>query len=249
MDLADAITVVTGGASGLGRSIAACLVRAGARVVVFDRDAEALADVARDLNLAVARNVDLTDAEAVDAAVARLFDELGAVQVLVNNAGIIRNAPLVDVTRRTTREQRLDTWNEVIAVNLGSVFSVSMSVAERMIRARVKGVIVNISSISAAGNVGQGAYAAAKAGVNALTATWARELGPLGVRTVAVAPGFVDTPSTRAALSEARLGELVDRIPVRRLAAADEVASTVEHAIRNDYLNGVVIPVDGGLVL
>ena len=249
MELAGAVTVVTGGANGLGRSIVARLGRAGARVVVFDHDAEALAEVARELDPALTRAVDLTDPAAADAAVEAAFNEVGPVRVLVNNAGIIRNGPLVDVTRRTTREQRLEAWNQVIAINLTSVYALSMSVAERMIGARVTGVIVNIGSISAAGNPGQGAYCAAKAGVNALTVTWARELGALGLRCVAVAPGFVDTPSTRAALSEARLADLVERVPVRRLADPDEIASAVEYAIRNDYLNGAVIPVDGGLVL
>ncbi len=249
MELAGAVAVVTGGANGLGRSIVARLGRAGARVVVFDHDAEALAEVARELDPALTRAVDLPDPAAADAAVAAAFNEVGPVRVLVNNAGIIRNGPLVDVTRRTTREERLEAWNQVIAINLTSVYALSMSVAERMIRARVNGVIVNIGSISAAGNPGQSAYSAAKAGVNALTVTWARELGALGLRCVAVAPGFVDTPSTRAALSEARLADLVKRVPVRRLADADEIASAVEYAIRNEYLNGAVIPVDGGLVL
>lgn len=249
MELAGAVAVVTGGANGLGRSIVARLGGAGARVVVFDHDAEALAEVARELDPALTRAVDLTDPAAADAAVEEAFNEVGPVRVLVNNAGIIRSGPLVDVTRRTSREERLEAWNQVIAINLTSVYALSMSVAERMIQARVTGVIVNIGSISAAGNPGQGAYSAAKAGVNALTVTWARELGAMGLRCVAVAPGFVDTPSTRAALSEARLADLVERVPVRRLADADEIASAVEHAIRNDYLNGAVIPVDGGLVL
>jgi 3-oxoacyl-[acyl-carrier protein] reductase len=249
VDLTDAVTIVTGGANGLGRSIVARLIGADARVVVFDRDPEAIAEVTRTLGPAMTRTVNLTDTAAADAAVDEVSSELGPVQVLVNNAGIIRNAPLVDVTRRTTREQRLDIWHQVIAINLTSIYTLSMAVAEQMIRQRVKGVIVNISSISAHGNPGQSAYSAAKAGVNALTVTWARELGTLGLRFVAVAPGFADTPSTRAALSESRLDDLVNRIPMRRLADADEIAFTVEHAIRNDYLNGAVIPVDGGLVL
>lgn len=249
MKIAEAVTVVTGGANGLGRSIVARLIAANARVVVFDHDAGAVADVKQDLHPAMAVAVDLTDAEATDAALEEVFAALGPVQILVNNAGIIRNAPLVDITRRTTRAQRLEAWNDVVAINLTSVYALAMAVAERMVSERIGGVIVNISSISAAGNPGQSAYSAAKAGVNALTVTWARELGAMGIRTVAVAPGFTDTPSTRSALSDARLAELESRIPVGRLADADEIAATVEHAITNDFLNGAIIQVDGGLIL
>jgi 3-oxoacyl-[acyl-carrier protein] reductase len=240
---------VTGGASGLGRAIVARLAGAGAHVAVLDRDGDGLAKLADEMDVALTRTVDLTDSAATDAAVAEVFEALGPVRILINNAGIIRNAPLVDVMRLATREERLDTWHEVIAVNLTSVFAISMSVADRMVAQRTPGVIVNIGSISAGGNPGQSAYSAAKAGVHALTATWARELGPLGVRVMAVAPGFADTPSTHSALSEARLADLNDRVPLRRLADANEIALAVEQVIRNDYMSGAVIPVDGGLVL
>jgi 3-oxoacyl-[acyl-carrier protein] reductase len=249
LDPADTPTIVTGGASGLGRAIVARLADAGARVAVLDRDGDGLARLSDEVDVALTRTVELTDSTATDAAVAEVFDALGPVRILINNAGIIRNAPLVDVMRRATLEERLKTWHEVIAVNLTSVFAVSTSVADRMVAQRATGVIVNIGSISAAGNPGQSAYSAAKAGVHALTATWARELGPLGVRVNAIAPGFADTPSTHAALSETRIADLNSRVPMRRLADADEIALAVEQVIRNDYMNGAVIPVDGGLVL
>jgi 3-oxoacyl-[acyl-carrier protein] reductase len=118
-----------------------------------------------------------------------------------------------------------------------------------MMTTRTKGVIVNISSVSAGGNPGQSAYAAAKAGVNALTAVWAKELGPLGIRVVAIAPGFTETDSTRAAMSETALQETIKRVPMRRLGKPEEIADGVLFAIKNDFCNGKVLALDGGLVI
>lgn len=241
--------LVTGGASGLGRAMVEALVAEGAAVAVIDRDAAGLEALAAALPGVVTRAADLTDADAADAAVEDVFEALGGVDALVNNAGIIRNAPLIDMLRRTPRAARLALWDEVIATNLTAVHAMAMSVAERMVRKRLKGVIVNVSSIAARGNPGQSAYSAAKAGVEALTLTWAKELGPLGVRAVCVAPGFADTPSTHAALTEAKVAEVKGEVPLRRLGRAEEVALAVVQMIENDYVNGAILRVDGGLVM
>lgn len=241
--------LVTGGVSGLGRAMVETLTAEGARIAVLDRDAAGLDALREAVPGVVTRAVDLTDARATDQAVEEVFAALDGLDALVNNAGIIRNAVLVDMLRRSPREARLAVWDEVIATNLTAVYATSMSVAERMVRKRIKGVIVNISSISARGNPGQSAYSAAKAGVEALTMTWAKELGPLGVRAVCVAPGFTDTPSTHAALTEAKVAEVTSEVPLRRLGRAEEVALAVMQLIENDYVTGAILPVDGGLVM
>jgi 3-oxoacyl-[acyl-carrier protein] reductase len=110
-------------------------------------------------------------------------------------------------------------------------------------------VIVNISSVSAAGNSGQSAYSASKAGVNALTAVWAKELSPLGIRTVAIAPGYIDTPSTRKAVSDTQLEGITSRIPLRKMGEPKSIVDAVLFAIKNDYVNGTVLEIDGGLTL
>jgi 3-oxoacyl-[acyl-carrier protein] reductase len=110
-------------------------------------------------------------------------------------------------------------------------------------------VIVNISSVSAKGNAGQSAYSAAKAGLEALTKVWAKELAPLGIRCFAIAPGFCDTESTHKAISERMLQETVGRVPIKRLGTAQEIASFVIAGIENDFLNGKILEVDGGLVV
>lgn len=241
--------LITGGASGLGRAMAETLTAEGATLAVLDRDAAGLEALRAALPGVTTRTVDLTDAEATDQAVEEIFEALGGLEALVNNAGIIRNAPLVDMLRRSPRTTRLAQWDEVIATNLSAVYALTMSVAERMVRKRLKGVIVNVSSIAARGNPGQSAYAAAKAGVEALTMTWAKELGPLGLRAVCVAPGFTDTPSTHAALTEAKVAEVTGEVPLRRLGQAEEVALAVAQLIENGYVNGAVLRVDGGLVM
>jgi 3-oxoacyl-[acyl-carrier protein] reductase len=125
----------------------------------------------------------------------------------------------------------------------------TVCVVEKMITTRTRGVVVNISSVSSSGNAGQSAYSAAKAGVNALTAVWAKELGPMGIRVVALAPGFTDTDSTKDAVSEAALRETVKKVPLRRLGKPAEIADGVVSVIRNDFFNGKVFELDGGLIV
>ena len=125
----------------------------------------------------------------------------------------------------------------------------TVAVIEKMITTRTKGVVLNIGSISAAGNPGASAYSAAKAAVHALTRTWATELGPMGIRVIAIAPGFMDTDSARAATSETALRETIKRVPLRRLGKTEEVADAVVAVIENDFFNGKVFELDGGLSL
>lgn len=248
MNLAGAPIVVTGGAAGLGLAIAAALGAAGAMPILLDRDPDALAVAMAQLSCP-GYAVDVSDAAAVDSAVATLCERHGTPHGLVNNAGILRSAPLLSLGAAGDGRHPLALWNEVLAANLSSVFLVTRAVADRMVRQRVRGAIVSMSSVAARGNAGQTAYAAAKAGVEAMTRVWARELGALGLRFVAVAPGYVDTPSTRAAVPAEILETLRRETPLRRLGTPEQVAETVLYALRNDMVTGAVLPVDGGLVM
>jgi 3-oxoacyl-[acyl-carrier protein] reductase len=118
-----------------------------------------------------------------------------------------------------------------------------------MVRARTKGVVVSLTSVCAKGNAGQSAYSAAKAGVEALTRVWAKELGPLGLRFVAVAPGYIDTPSTRSAVPDEILDTLKRETPLRRLGHPEHVAQAIRFAIENDMLTATTLEVDGGLLM
>ena len=244
MEIEGAVTLVTGGAKGLGLAIAAYLKELGALVVVADLDAEAVANLPKNIEGCV---LDVTRPNDAIAMVKGLVERHGRIDVLVNNAGVIFSEPMVNIMNPAGMMHNYDRFRNSITVNLDSVFIMTSAVVEQMVMRRTKGVIVNISSISACGNEGQTAYSAAKAGVNAMTVTWSKELGRLGIRCNAVAPGFIDTDSTRSALKESLLKHIQSNTPLRRLGKAIEVAKAVATLIDNDFINGAVLNVDGGL--
>lgn len=246
-DLSGRSAMVTGAAGQLGRQIVAGLRQVGARVVAVDRPGDVLSALAGpDITILPC---DLTDDEAAAACVGEAWETAGPISVLVNAVGRIHSAPLINIAAHEGRRHSAADWRDAIETNLTAVFIPTVHLVERMASSRTRGVVVNLSSIAAAGNAGQGAYSAAKAGVNAMTLAWAKELGPLGIRFVAIAPGFIDTPSTHAALSEPVLKAWIRQIPLRRLGLSESVVAAVLFAIENTYLNGKVIEIDGGLTL
>lgn len=249
MDLRDKRVIVTGGVSGLGRATVEKLVSKGAVVAVFDMDAQGLSELAKHHPALECVECDVSDYEQVIGATDRYHHEGGAADVLINNAGILHSEPLVKLTASGFERHDAASWSRVLATDLCSVFYVTACVVQQMAATRTAGVVVNISSVAAAGNAGQSAYSAAKAGVNALTATWAKELGPMGIRVAAVAPGFTETESTKQAMSEGLLRETIKSVPLRRLGKPEEIADGVIAVIENDFVNGKVFELDGGLVL
>ena len=246
MNLEGAFVVVTGGASGLGYGIAEALTQRKARPILLDRDADALLTAGAALKCPTYR-IDLTDPEQVDRTVSEICATHGVPLGLVNNAGILRSAPLLNLLNREQPRHSLELWNDVLNINLTAVFLMTRAFAEQMARKRVRGVIISMSSVSARGNAGQSAYSAAKAGVEALTRVWAKELGPLGLRFAAIAPGFVDTPSTHAALTEEVLEDWRRKTPLRRLGQVEDIARAAMYILENDLITGTVLEVTGGL--
>lgn len=249
MLIAGSRVLVTGGGSGIGRYLVERLDAESAEVCVLEVDAARCAELCEAFGGWIkAWACDVADPAAVDTTLQAIFDSGFEPNVLINNAGIIHSEPLVNMLSRGERVHSRESWRRVMATDLDSVFYVTSRIVDRMLAKRIKGVVISISSISANGNPGQSAYSAAKAGVNALTRTWAKELGGLGLRFAAIAPGFIDTPSTRAALSEAALTRLQQQIPLRRLGELESIYLAARHIIENDYLTGTVLEVDGGLV-
>lgn len=244
MKISGSVALVTGGCGGLGRAIADMLAERGARVVVADCNPEALAQLPEGFGRVL---LDVTDPEQARRVAADVAEEYGAIHLLVNCAGRIVSAPFVNIMSPDQMMLSYDSFRDDVKINLDSVFIVTSAVTEQMVRRRTRGCIVNISSISARGNEGQTSYAAAKAGVNAMTITWSKELGRLGIRCNAVAPGFIGTPSTYAALQDAHIKHIVSSTPLRRLGEAQEVALAVCALAENDFINGVVLDVNGGL--
>lgn len=249
MDLPGKKVIVTGGVRGLGRSIVEQLIAGKAVVTVLDTDASGLENLGKEQSDVTCLECDVSNYEQVVLTTTQFHEKFGAADILINNAGILYSEPLIKITAAGVEKHDPSMWNKVLAADLSSVFYVTACVVEKMIAARTRGLIVNISSVSAGGNAGQSAYSAAKAGVNALTAVWAKELSPLGIRVVAVAPGFTETDSTKEAMSEGVLRETVKRVPLRRLGKPEEIAEGVLSVIRNDFFNGKVFELDGGLVV
>ena len=249
MDLRGKKAIVTGGVRGLGRAMVEKLIANGTAVTVFDLNAAGLDELRKQESLVNCVECDVSDYEQVIKATSEYHEQFGAVDVLINNAGILYSEPLIKVTSEGVARHDAAMWNKVLAADLSSVFYMTVCVVEKMITTRTRGVIVNISSVSASGNAGQSAYSAAKAGVNALTAVWAKELGLMGIRVIGVAPGFTDTDSTKEAVSEAALRETVKKVPLRRLGKPAEIADGVVSVIQNDFFNGKVLELDGGLTV
>ena len=181
--------------------------------------------------------------------VSNYIEENESIDILINNAGYIYSSPLVKFGSTGIEKHDPDLWDKVISLNLSSVFNMSVNVLEKMILKRTKGIIVNISSISATGNIGQVAYSAAKAGINAMTVAMAKELGVMGIRCVAIAPGFFETNSTKTALNDEVLQDWIKKIPLNRMGSSQDIIKAVFSVIENDYFNGKVFEIDGGLKL
>lgn len=249
MKLEDAQVLVTGGGRGIGRHLVDRLVSEAGRVAVFERDEASLAELAETYPSLTCLQCDVSDPSAVSSSLNRLESEGLEISLLINNAGLIYSSPLINVLEKSNRVHSAKDWERVLSANLSSVFYVTGQVVDHMLKRRKKGVVINMSSISSRGNIGQSAYSAAKAGVNALTYTWAKELGAFGLRFVSIAPGFMNTPSTQKALSEAILSKLKQQIPLRRLGEVEHIYQAIRFITENDYVTGTVLELDGGLVL
>jgi 3-oxoacyl-[acyl-carrier protein] reductase len=250
MQVTDKTVVVTGAGRGIGRALAERFGREGAHIALLDvnsADLDSTRAALADAGI-VARSyeVNVADEEDVVAAMDRIVLDFGRLDVVINNAGILRDALLVKVKDgEIVGKMSLAQWQAVIDVNLTGVFLCGREAAERMIRLRSGGVIVNISSISRHGNAGQTNYSAAKAGVTALTVVWAKELARHGIRTGAIAPGGTRTEILSSMRPE-MLEKLLAPVPLRRLGEPEEIAAAAAFIVSNDFFSGRCIDLDGG---
>ncbi len=254
MELQDKTIVITGGARGLGQAMALRLAAQGANLALIDLDDDALASaksaaLENGAGSVHTYKVNVTDEDAVVALFDSIASDFGALHGLINNAGITRDALTLKYRDgELVSKMSLDQWKLVLDVNLTGVFLCGREAAQRMIDLGCKGCIVNISSISRAGNMGQVNYSATKAGVEAMAVVWAKEFARYGIRAASVAPGFIGTDMVMSMKPEAR-DKLTSGIPLRRVGDPDEIASTVQFILENDYVSGRCIEVDGALRL
>jgi 3-hydroxyacyl-CoA dehydrogenase/3-hydroxy-2-methylbutyryl-CoA dehydrogenase len=250
LKIEDSVAVVTGGVSGLGFGAAARIVRGGGSVLMLDVNEAAGKSAVEELGTR-ARFIgcDVRDAEAVAVSVGRAAEEWGRIDILVNAAGV---APAQRVVSRDGQLFDLELFRFVIEVNLIGMFDVTRNVAGVMARNEPgmdgeRGVVINVASIAAfEGQIGQAAYSASKAGIVGMTLPLARDLGSLGIRVMAIAPGIMDTPLLASAPTE--LKESLARLHVfpQRLGTPEEFAHLVQAIVENPMLNGEVIRLDAG---
>ena len=247
MRLKGKVSIITGGAQGIGQATARKFAEEGAIVIVCDMRAEAVEAAVADLRktpgvVADGHVVDVTKRLQIDAMVAAVKARHGRIDALVNNAGITLDARLQKMTDAQ--------FDKVIDVNLKGTYNCAQAVLETMIE-QGSGSITNASSVVGIyGNFGQSNYAASKFGVIGLAKTWARELGPKGIRCNAVAPGFIATPIL-STIPDKVMAQMTDRVPMKRLGQPEEIASVYAFLASDDasYINGAVIEVAGGLTV
>jgi 3-oxoacyl-[acyl-carrier protein] reductase len=252
VQIAASKVIVTGATGGIGQATVRTLLAHGCeRVGLLARNADALSSLVQQLGTTwdperiVPLVADVSDADEVSAAFAQFDQAAGGLNVLVNNAGILVEGLIFSASFKGIQRFSFDAWKRVIDTNLGGTFLCAQLAAERMIRKRQPGVIVNISSHSRMGRVAQSAYSASKGGVDALTFTLARELRGHGIRCCAVAPGLTDTPLLRD-IDQGLLDKAVAEICVGRPGQPEEVAHGIRFCIENEFFNGRVLELDGG---
>jgi 3-oxoacyl-[acyl-carrier protein] reductase len=249
MQLQNKLAVITGSGRGIGRAMALAFAAKKCNLLLLDlneQDLDRTRTQCQELGVRVAtRQCNVADEQSMITALDHALNEFQRLDVMINNAGITRDALLVKAKDGAVVDRMsIDQWRTVLDVNLTGVFLGGREAAARMIATGNGGVIINVSSISRAGNAGQTNYSATKAGVDAMTVVWAKELARYGIRTGAIAPGF-----TRTEILDAMKPEMIERAltaaPLKRMAEPAEIAQAAIFIAENDYFSGRVIEVDG----
>jgi 3-oxoacyl-[acyl-carrier protein] reductase len=250
MNLQNQVIVITGAAQGLGKAMAEEFGKQGAHIALLDMQADAVEAAAAEIEkLGVKANgyaVNVTDEKQVEDTFAKVVADFGKINGLINSAGIMRDGMLLKVKEgKIVSKMPLEQFQSVMDVNVTGTFLCSREAAAQMVETKSKGVIVNISSVSRAGNAGQTNYSASKAAVATMTVSWSKELARFGIRTGCIAPGLVET--AMAAQMRPEMREMfIKSIPAQRLAEVEELAHAAKFIFENEYFTGRTLELDGG---
>lgn len=189
----------------------------------------------------------LTNQKQVNQLIKKLYLKFNNIDILINNAGSIYSQPIIKLGTKGFIPHSFSNWKKIIDLNLNSVFLFSSKIIEILCKNRTSGVIINISSISARGNIGQSAYSVAKSGIETLTKIWAQELSTFNIRVTCIAPGFFNTISTYKSLKNSQIEHIKNSTPLKRLGKTSELILAINFIIKNKFFNGKVLSLDGGL--
>jgi 3-oxoacyl-[acyl-carrier protein] reductase len=237
--------IVTGGSRGLGKKIAMTLKGLGASPYVIGRTQDNIDEMKKDSGIPGAV-VDVGDEKQVEEFFRSYAAEFGAPDIVINNAGITADALFIKKKGDEVAKFPFSNWERVINVNLTGVFLCAREAAYHMVKNGVKGMIINISSICRAGNLGQTNYSASKSAVDAMTVTWAKELSRFGIRVSSIAPGYVNTDMVKDVRPDV-MEKVIANIPVGRLGETEDISQAVRFVLENEFFNGRVLEVDGGM--
>lgn len=251
MELKNSVVAITGAAQGLGLAMAHSLADAGANIVLMDMQDDAVqaaaAEIATKGVKATGYALNVIDEEQVEAAFAQVAQDHGQLNGLINCAGIMRDGLLLKVKEgKVVDKMSKQQFQAVLDVNVTGTFLCGREAAAQMVETQSKGVLINISSVSRAGNMGQTNYSASKSAVATMTVSWGRELARFGIRAACIAPGLVDTAMV-AQMRPEMLDKFLQTVPLRRLAQTDEMGHAARYIFENDYFTGRTLELDGGV--
>ena len=254
IELKNRVAIITGGANGIGKGTSLAFAQAGAAVAVWDMAEDAgkavVAEIEQSGGKAAFFKVNVANQAEVEAAVAQVIEQFGQIDILINNAGILRDGQLLKVKDGAIVGKMSEAdFDAVIAVNLKGVFNCTQAVAPSMIKQGYGRIVSASSVVGLYGNFGQTNYVATKAGVIGMTKVWARELGKRGITCNVIAPGFIATDMTKG-MPEKILQGMIDHTPVGRMGLPADIANAYLFLASEEasFINGAVLSVDGGVV-
>tara|TARA_Y100001958_G_C21246987_1_gene577861 strand:+ start:3405 stop:4142 length:738 start_codon:yes stop_codon:yes gene_type:complete len=245
MDIESKNILITGASGSFGSYLTNYFSKKCLKVIAVDKDFKNFS--IKNQNI-IKINCDLTDSIQVDKIISKVYKN-HKISILLNLAGYIHNETLINLINKNKPTHSFENWRKTIDLNMTTCFNTTKTLVSLMIKDRNDGLIINFSSISSQGNIGQTAYSASKAGIEAMTKVWAKEFGVFNIRSVCISPGFINTDSTRKNLTENIIKKYNKEIPIGRFGTLDEISKCISMIIENDFINGKVIKIDGGMTI